>query len=132
MLLAGFMAKRPCELRADFQRVYGLNIDEMGESYSVRHAADLAAMLPRDSLVFKAGNPALEWSDTMYMLRSIEYMARILVWQNTKDGQKGRKKPKPVETPEERARVREKVSNTDWRFIAEQLDIDLGGEAWQT
>ena len=126
------MAKKPCELRADFQRVYGLNIDEMGESYSVRHAADLAAMLPRDSLVLKADNPALEWSDAVYLLRNIEYMARVLVWQNTKDGQKGRRKPKPVETPDERAKLREKVESTDWRYIAEQLDIDLGGEAWQT
>ena len=116
---------RPDELRADFQRVYGLNIDDMGESYSVHHAAVLAAMLPNDSLVFKVANPALEWSESMYMLRNIEFMLRVLAWQNTKEGQKGRRKPKPIETPEERARLRDKALNTDWQYIAEQLNIEL-------
>ena len=97
----------------------------MGESYSVHHAAVLAAMLPNDSLVFKAANPALEWSETMYMLRNIEFMLRVLAWQNTKAGQKGRRKPKPIETPEERARLRDKALNTDWQYIAEQLNIEL-------
>lgn len=125
ILLAGLLATRPDELRADFQRVYGLNIDDMGESYTVHHAAVLAAMLPSDSLVFRASNPALEWSETMYMLRNIEFLLRVLAWQNTKDGQKGRKKPKPIETPEERAKLREKALNTDWQYIAEQLNIEL-------
>lgn len=119
------MVKRPCELRADFQRVYGLNIDEMGKSYSVHHAAELAAMLPSDSLVLKAESPALEWGETMYMLRNIEFFMRVLIWQNTKDGQKGRKKPKPIETPSERAELRDKALNTDWKHIAEQLNIEL-------
>ena len=119
------LANRPDELRADFQRVYGLNIDDMGESYSVHHAAVLAAMLPSDSLVCKAANPALEWGEALYMLRNIEYMLRVLAWQNTKDGQKGRKKPQPIETPDERAKVRDKALATDWRHIAEQLNIEL-------
>lgn len=119
------MAKRKTELRADFQRVYGLNIDDMGEGYSVKHAADLAAMLPKDSLVFKAENPAFEWSETQYMLRSIEFSLRILIWQNSKDGQKGKNKPKPIDTPEQQARIRNGVLNTDWRHIAEQLNIEL-------
>lgn len=89
------------------------------------HAADLAAMLPSDSLVFKAENPALEWGEVMYMLRNIEFMLRVLAWQNTKDGQKGRKKPKPIETPSERAELRDKALSTDWRYIAEQLNIEL-------
>lgn len=125
ILLAALLANHPDELRADFQRVYGLNIDDMGESYSMHHAAVLAAKLPTDSLVFKAENPALEWSEAVYMLRNIEYMLRVLAWQNTKDGQKGRKKPQPIETPDERAKQRDKAVNTDWRYIAEQLNIEL-------
>ncbi|HAM15342.1 MAG TPA: hypothetical protein DCP91_05700 [Eggerthellaceae bacterium] len=124
-MLAGFLVKHPCELRADFQRVYGLNLDDMGESYTYRHAADLAVMLPRDSLVFLAEHPELEWSDRDYFLWSIEYSLRVLKWQNTKDGQKGNNQPRPIPTPADTARIRAKVDNTDLNYIAEQLGIDL-------
>lgn len=43
------------------------------------------------------------WSSIEYMLRSLEYTARVLAWQNTKDAQKGRNQPIPIKTPAERA-----------------------------
>lgn len=42
------------ELRADFQQFYGLNIDRMGEEYSLLHAADLAVQLPFEARVWAA------------------------------------------------------------------------------
>lgn len=128
MVLAGFMVRHPAELRADFQQYYGLNIDGMGTDYSMLHAADLAVQLPRDSRTFRAGNRELEWTDRDYMLWSIEYSLRVLRWQPTKDGQKGRNKPKPLPTPRDRARVESKISATDMSLIAEQLNIELNQE----
>lgn len=40
------LAFTPDELRADFQQTYNLNLDDMGDGYSVAHAAALAEMLP--------------------------------------------------------------------------------------
>ena len=124
-MLAGLLAKYPSQLRADFQRFYGLNLDGLGAEYTYRHAADLAAHLPQESACVRAQNPEFEWTDTQYLLRSIEFSLRVIVWQNTKDGQKGRRKPKPIDTPAEIAKVRNKVEGTDMSLIAEQLNIEL-------
>lgn len=43
------------------------------------------------------------WTATEYMLRSIEYHARVLAWQNTKEAQKGTGQPQPVKSPAEYA-----------------------------
>lgn len=125
MMLAGMLHRHPCELRADFQRFYGLNLDDIGTAYSYLHAADLTACLPRESSTVRAESPALEWTDSEYLLWSIEYSLRILRWQNTKDGQKGSNKPKPIPTPAEVAKVREKVEATDLSHIAEVLGIEF-------
>lgn len=36
-------------MEADLQEVYGLDLERMGEAFSVRHAAALVAMLPASS-----------------------------------------------------------------------------------
>lgn len=41
----------PDELRADFQQTYNLNLDDMGDQYTVAHAASLAQMLPNHTRV---------------------------------------------------------------------------------
>lgn len=128
MTLAKLLYEHPSELRADFQQYYGLNIDGMGVDYSVSHAADLAAMLPHDSRSFVAERPDLEWTNTEWLLWSIEYSLRVLRWQPTKDGQADRNRPKPLPTPADRARIQAKVDATDMDYIAEQLGLNLGGE----
>ena len=125
MMLAGMLKRHPCELRADFQRYYGLNLDDLGTAYTYRHAADLAACLPRESSTIRAESPALEWTEQEYMLWSIEYSLRVLRWQNTEDGRKGRNKPEKIPTPMEIAKVREKVEATDMQHIADVLGIEL-------
>lgn len=128
MVLAGFLSKHPSELRADFQQYYGLNLDGMGRDYSMLHAADLAAQLPKNSRSFVAEKPQLEWTNVELFLWSIEYSLRVLRWQPTKDGHKGANKPKPLPTPDEIDRIRTKADATDMAYIAEKLGIDINKE----
>ena len=44
-----------------------------------------------------------EWGPAEHLLRQVEYDLRVLCWQNTKDGQRGRNRPQPLQTPSERA-----------------------------
>ena len=124
-LLARLLNERPGELRADFQRYYGLNIDGMGVDYTMIHAADLAAHLPMESATMRAEAPELEWTMAEYLLASIEYSLRVLRWQNTEDGQKGVRHPRPIDTPADFARIARKAEATDMEYIAEKLGIRL-------
>ena len=88
------LGQHPAELRADFQRYYGLNLDGMGSDYSVAHAADLAACLPRDSATMRAHDPLNEWTIEAQLLALIEFWAHDWIWAHTKDGKAGRNPPK--------------------------------------
>jgi len=104
MLLAVYR-KYPSRLRADFQQFYQLNLDDMSVKYTVLHAADLAANLPATSRCMCALEPALEWSRQDHLLAETVNMLRILVWAQSKDGQKGRNRPKMIEPPTSRSRA---------------------------
>lgn len=120
-MLANLLGNHEGELRADFQRFYGLNLDGMGIDYSVTHAAALAANLPRESATVRAVVPEAAWSDETYLLSAIEYDLRVLAWQNSKDGSKGRNRPKRPQTPADVERVRGKVEQTDFAAIVAAL-----------
>ena len=117
------MRERPDELRADFQQFYGLNLDSMGRDYSLLHAATLSAQLPSESRIKRIYEPSYKWSDADYMLRSIEHSLRVLAWQQTKDGQRGRNIPKPIPTPAEESRISSKLNRTDIEHINKKLGI---------
>ena len=123
MVLCWMVANHPTELRSDFQRFYGLNLDGMGTDYTVEHASCLAATLPSDSAVMRAVNPRNGWTITEYLLHAIEFDLRVLAWMNSKDGAKGKNRPKPLPTPEDEARVRGKIEATDLKMIADALGI---------
>ena len=89
--------EHPAKLRADFQQYYNLNLDGMGADYSVTHAADLAANLPLDARCMRTLEPRLEWSMQDRLLAESVNMLRLLVWAQSKDGQKGRNRPKPID-----------------------------------
>lgn len=95
-MLASLVREHPCELRADFQQYYNLNVDGMGRSYSVRHAADLAAMLPREARCVLAEDSRAAWSNEAIMLAIIDYRLQQIVYSlaggKAKDGSK---LPKP-------------------------------------
>lgn len=61
----------PNELRADLQRFYGVNLDEMGHGVSVAHVAALAACLPHGSLVLERIDPRTKYTETDWLLLGI-------------------------------------------------------------
>lgn len=91
--------------------------------YGFLHAACLCDQLPKESRVARAQSPELEWGDSDYLLSRIEEGIRTLVWQQTKDGQKGRNVPKPNPTPADRARIKRKLDATDVDFVNQILGI---------
>lgn len=93
-MLAHLLRAHPAELRADFQRYYNLNLDGMGDDYTIAHAADLAACLPRESRCGIAEDPLNEWTIEARMLAFIEYYAHVWLWAHTKDGKARRNAPK--------------------------------------
>ena len=76
----------------------------MGADYTCSHAAALARMLPADSRLAKAEHPELEWSIDTYILSHIEHKLRVIAWQATEDGHKGRNEPRHIVTPYDRMR----------------------------
>lgn len=60
------------ELRADMQRVYGVDLDDVSRgSLSIKQAAALAACLPKGSLCLTAEDAGLAWSDEQLLLLAI-------------------------------------------------------------
>lgn len=109
----------PDELRADFQQYYGLDLDGMGADYTHEHAACLAVQLPRESRTARAMAPEAEWGWAEALLAAIEYNTRWLVWAQSKDAQKGRNRPEPLDGPG--ATRERKARETDFGHIEEIL-----------
>lgn len=91
------LAEYEDKLRADFQQYYGLCLDDLGNSLSVRHAAALCMELPTSSRCVKAINPKAGWDEEKQLLAAIEYWCHVAVWMNTKDAKNHRNKPKIIE-----------------------------------
>ena len=108
-------------------RFYGLSLDAMGESYSVRDAAAMVAHLPSESALRRATGDG--WSEAERLLASCEFSLRVLRWQPTEDGHKNRNQPRFSESPRERDdRARERVESTKYTpeymaALAESLGI---------
>lgn len=126
MALATVEIKYPDELRADMQQTYGLNLDGMGVDYSFSHAACLVSQLPSSSRISRTIYPENDWSDETHFLAAIEYDLRVLIWQNTKDGQKGRNKPKPNKTPSDLEKEQQRKNGFDKKLV----DMHLGKEVF--
>ena len=122
------LSKHPSELYADFRQYYGVDFDKLRGEIGELRTADLAAQLPIESRSFRVLKPELAWTLHDWLMWSIEYSLRVLIWHNTEDGRKGRKKPKPLPNPIDRARITEKIEATDMQAIADALGIDLDME----
>lgn len=59
-------------------------------------------MLPRGSRTYTAIDPEFSWEQSHYLLANIANSLQWLVWANSKDGQNGKNKPKPIEPPKRR------------------------------
>lgn len=122
-MLIRYLTEYHDELEADFQQFYGLDLNDLGRSLSVRHAAVLAAQLPITSRCCIAQEPDLAWSTDTWLLRRIDHGLSLLLWSMSKH--KGQK-PQPVNTPGETAKIRKSVENTDFDLIAERLGVRDG------
>lgn len=109
MLLARMLGEHPAHVRADMQQYYGLNLERMGIDYSMRHAADLVAMLPSKSRTFRVIDERNEWDSSEYLLAEAVDSLHVMVWANTKDAQKNRNRPKPLPRPGSGSATRETV-----------------------
>lgn len=121
MTLAQLWASNRDELEADFRQYYGLNLESINTDYSLRHAAVLAAQLPRESRSLTKTCPDLVWSDEMYMLSKIEHLCRVMLWTKTKDAEHKRNFPEPNDTPAKVRAMRDRLENTDIKEIDELI-----------
>lgn len=96
------MREYRAELTADFRQYYGLSLQHAGIAYPIREAADLAVMLPRKSRTYSAIDPAYSWDDSEYMLMLIANDVANVLWLNTKDGENGTNRPKPIKPPKKK------------------------------
>ena len=86
----------PEELRADLQRVYGIDLDHaMSGEHTAGHIAALAVNLPRDSRIFAAEDPDLRWSLADTILADIRNTLVGLVWGMSDKRHRG-KRPTPI------------------------------------
>lgn len=118
MALAQALVDYAGALRADFQRFYNLNLDDMGDAFSYEHAAELAAHLPYGSALRRAVDPSQEWSQEAYILAQIEYDLRCMTYSG-----KG-PEPKPVKTPADGIKAAAPVaSRAEMKRVADALGI---------
>jgi hypothetical protein len=110
--LAAIYSKARDELVCDFQETYHLNLHQQTDAYFV---ATLALGLRQDSRVMMKLAGMTYTLDTE--LRALQAdMLRWLCWTKTKDGQKNRKRPKPI-----LARAR-KADNLETYSTSEEFD----------
>ena len=77
----------PDALRADMQRWYGLDMDEIGYTIRVRRAADLAVNIPEDGAVWPRLDKRLQWGTTKQLLANISDAAGFIAWTKTSEAQ---------------------------------------------
>lgn len=79
------------------------------------------AQLPRESRTSRLLAPDSAWGDAEWLLWSVEHSLRVLVWrQVTRDGQKGRNMPRPIDTPRQVADARRRRDSA----LAARAEID--------
>lgn len=96
------MSRHRPALVADFHRYYGLSLRAMKEwGIPLEEVTHMAANLPLDSAVRRSVDEHWQRTPELDILRKLEHDVRILMWQNTSDGAKGRMSsyPEPMRLP---------------------------------
>ncbi|MBM6706010.1 hypothetical protein H6A68_02890 [Bifidobacterium pullorum subsp. saeculare] len=88
------MLKHADLLEADFQRVYGLDLNDAGRSYSWLHAANLAANLPDGSMSWTYINRMRTRTLDQYLSAAAVNAVRMLKWRM--DGYQSKAKPELI------------------------------------
>lgn len=100
MVLVAVATRHGDELAADFLRLYG--VTDWRALPPARAASLCQAMLTQpESWTHRAMNPHWRWGDPTVSMQAlqVDYLA-LLVWMRSKDGQKGRNRPKPLPRPQ--------------------------------
>lgn len=110
---------------ADFAQYYGLIPTAEKIEGDLETMAVLWSQLPRESRCVIKYAPEALWGEAENLLWSIEHSLRVLVWrQVTKDGKKGRRAPKPLLTPAQRAHNEQAKNNA--LAAKDEIDMILG------
>lgn len=98
-------------LQADFQRFYGLNLAQLTHELDVMRAANLAAHLPLEALIWRKFNQQAEWSTAEYLLANIADATAFLAWTKSKDAQRhGAKWKGQIKRPGQQAAQEKKIA----------------------
>ncbi len=81
------LRRAPDRLRADMQRFYGLDLDQVGRTIRVRRAADLAANLPEQACVWGVIDERAAWTGDRWLLAQIADSVDFLAWAQTEEAQ---------------------------------------------
>lgn len=122
------------DLVADFRQFYALdlpvcNINEIEDIQDFKRLVMLYSALPLNARCIRKHSPAAEWSTTDYLLWTIEFNIRQLMWSMLdKKARAANRPPKPLPTPSERAEKFEKARRAEEnkKRINEILGMDRG------
>lgn len=104
-MLAEAYRDTPDALRADLQRVYGIDLDHaMAGAHSAGHVAALTANLPSDSCIFKARSGDAVWGLEDVLLASLLNSLNALVYGMSDPKRRGT--PPPLVGPSYIAKAR--------------------------
>ena len=93
MMLAAAIRLHEDEVRADLQRVYGIDLDHArAGKHTARHIAALVSCLPSDSMIAKADNPDAVWTLETCVLADIDNLLTGLIWGMSDPKRRGRQR----------------------------------------
>lgn len=81
---------------ADLRRFYGIGLHEVRERLTLQEFAAMVKHLPIESAVARAYDEDWWATPQVRLLSAVEHRLRVLIWQQTKDGQKGKNQPEEV------------------------------------
>ena len=103
------------EVVADFRECYAIDLPLAGEGWAAATDEDMArwallfAQLSPRSRCGQRIDPENRWGDAERLLWAIEHDVRSGFYMFSEDAKKRRNRPKPIQTPGERARNRERA-----------------------
>ena len=111
MMLAEAMERTPDALRADLQRVYGIDLDHaMAGEHSAGHVAALVSQLPSDSCIYTARSTDARWGLNAVLLASLLNSLNLFIYGMSDPKRRGA--PPPMVGPSYMANGRGKALET--------------------
>lgn len=80
--------------------------------------ADLVGALPPGCALWRATGGELAWTQEVHMLANVEFGVRVLAWQKSEDGSKGKNKPEPAAPPKSVHEVKQEEARLSARAAA--------------